>query len=67
MILSEVRERQISNDITFVESLKNKDTKELIYKTEIDSQTEDKPMVTKGEREEGKIRSLGSAYTDYYI
>ena len=50
-----------------MESLKNKDTKELIYKTEIDSQTEDKPMVTKGEREEGKIRSLGSAYTDYYI
>ena len=35
IILSEVRERQISYIITYMENLKN-DTNELIYKTEID-------------------------------
>ena len=38
IILNEVRERQISYDITYMWSLKN-DTDELIYKTEVDSQT----------------------------
>ena len=38
IILSEVRERQISYDITYMWNLKN-DTHELIYKTETDSQT----------------------------
>ena len=38
IILSEVRERQISYDITFMWNLKNY-TNELIYKTETDSQT----------------------------
>ena len=33
--------------------LKKNDTKELIYKTEVDLQTEIKAVTTKGEREEG--------------
>ena len=37
IILSEVREGQISYDITYMESKKN--ANEFIYKTEIDSQT----------------------------
>jgi len=37
IILSEVRERQISFDITYAWSL-NYDTNELIYKTETDTQ-----------------------------
>ena len=36
-VLSEVRQKQISNNI-YIWDLKN-DTNELIYKTEIDSQT----------------------------
>ena len=37
IILNEVRERQISDDITYMGSLKKKNnTNELIYKTEID-------------------------------
>ena len=36
--ISQTREIQISYDITYVWNLKN-DTNELIYKTEIDSQT----------------------------
>ena len=38
IILSDVRQRQISYDVTYVESKKNH-TCELKYKTEIDSQT----------------------------
>ena len=39
VILSEVRERQISYDITYMWNLKKKNgTNELIYKTEIESQ-----------------------------
>ena len=38
IILSEVRQRQISYEITYKSNLKNH-TNELIYKTEIDSQT----------------------------
>ena len=37
-ILSEVRKRQTSHDITYMWNLKNY-TNELIYKTKIDSQT----------------------------
>ena len=33
------RERQITYDITYMQNLKKKDTNELIYKTETDSQT----------------------------
>ena len=51
--LSEVRERQISYDITSQWSLKNY-TNELIYKTETDSQTKKTNMVTKGKRWEGR-------------
>ena len=38
VILSEVRERQISYDITYMWNLKKDGTNELIYKTEIESQ-----------------------------
>ena len=38
IILSEVNQRQISYDITYMCNLKN-DTNELIYKTETDTQT----------------------------
>ena len=37
---------------TFMRNLKN-DTNEIIYKTEIDSKTENKLMVTNGERGKG--------------
>ena len=48
--LSKVRqiERQIFYDINYVWNLKKKDANELIYKTEINSQTEDKLTVIKG-------------------
>ena len=52
IILSKFRERQIPNDTTYIWNIKS-DTKELIYKTEIDSDTENKLMVTK--RESGEI------------
>ena len=39
IILNEVRERQISYDMTHMQNLKKNDTNELIYKTETDSQT----------------------------
>ena len=39
IILSEVRERQISYDIIYVQNLKKSDTNELIYKIKTDSQT----------------------------
>ena len=38
VILSELSQRQISYDITYMWNLKN-DTNELVYQTEIDSQT----------------------------
>jgi len=47
IILSKVSQRQIY-DITYTWNLKNS-TNELIYKTETDSQTENKLMVAKGE------------------
>ena len=39
IILSEVSQRQISYDITYIWNLKKNNTNELIYKTEIDPQT----------------------------
>ena len=49
------RERQISYDTAYMWNLKKKkkDASELIYKTEIDPQTENKLLVTKWERGEG--------------
>ena len=47
------RERQILYDITYMWNLKNKKIKS-IYKTETDSDIENKLMVTKGEREAGR-------------
>ena len=64
-ILSEVRERQIY-DTTYMGTLKN-DTNEYIYKTKIDSQTENKLMVTKGRREVGSIQSGFKIYTLLYM
>ena len=49
IVLSEVSQRQISYDIIYMWNLKKNDTNELIYKTEIDSDIENKVMVTKGE------------------
>ena len=49
IILSEVREREISYDIAYMWSLKN-DINELVYKTERDSQTQKTNMITKGRR-----------------
>ena len=40
IILSEISQRQIPYDITYMWSLKNNNTNELMYKTEIDSQTQ---------------------------
>ena len=39
IVLNEVRQRQISDDIAYMWNLKKKDINELIYKTEMDSQT----------------------------
>ena len=52
IILSEVSQTEkdkLLYDITSMWNLKN-NTNEFIYKTETDSQTESKHMVTKGER-----------------
>ena len=38
VILSEVREQEISYDIPYMQNLKRNDTNELIYKSETDSQ-----------------------------
>ena len=44
----------------------NYDTNELIYKTETDSETENKSMFTKEERRrQGYIRSMALGETDY--
>ena len=48
-ILSKVRERQTSYNITYMSNLKY-DTNELIYKTETDSQIQKRDMVTEGKR-----------------
>ena len=51
IILSEVRERQIPYDITYMWNLKKNDTNEVIYKTETDSQTQKTNLrLPKGER-----------------
>ena len=48
------REREVLYNITYIWNLKN-NTNEYMYKTKIVSQTENKTMVTKGEREGGGI------------
>ena len=64
IILSEVsqkKKRQIPYDITYMWNLKY-DTDELIYKTETDSDMENRPVVAKGAGVgEGWIGSLGRA------
>ena len=51
-------ERKIPCDITYMWNLKN-DTNELIYKTERDSDIENKLTVTKGESRVGGRHKLG--------
>ena len=46
--LSEISQRKTSHDITYMWNLKY-NTNECIYKTEIDSDIENKLMVTKGD------------------
>ena len=61
MLRETFRERQVLYDITYMWNLKN----ESIYKTETDSQTENKLMVTNGGGW-GQIRSTGLTDTNYY-
>ena len=58
-------QRQMSHGITYIWNLKKMIQMNLY--TEIDPQTESNLMVTKVEREEGEIRSLGLTDTHYYI
>ena len=52
------RESQILYDITYVWNIKN-NTNGSMYKTEVESQTENKLMVTEGERGGGKLGVWG--------
>ena len=66
VILSEVRE--ISYDITYMWTLKRNYTNVLIYKTETDSDMENRLVVAKGEGvREGWSGSLGLRDANYYI
>ena len=53
VILSEVRKRQISYDITYMWNLKKKKKIKQTYKIETDSQPSKTNIVTKGERWQG--------------
>ena len=72
ILLSEVSQTKI-NVIwyyLYVESKKKKDTNELIYKTETDSQTSKTNLqlpICKGWGVGEELRSLGLTYTHYYI
>ena len=65
-ILSEVRQRQIPCDITYMYNLKY-DTNELIYKTEIDQQRTDLWLLRGNGKGVGWTGSLGLADANYYI
>ena len=54
IILSELSQRHISYDITYMWNLKINDTNELFYKTNKLTNFENKLMVTKGEMWEGE-------------
>ena len=56
IILSEVGERQISHYIAYMQNLKEKDTNELIYKTETLTDLENKFMITRGKG----VRKIGN-------
>ena len=68
IILSEVSQRQIPYDITYVWNLKY-NTSKLIYEKEADSQTQKTNLqLPKGKCvREGQIRRLGLADSNYYI
>ena len=63
------RERQISYDITYMWNLGEKNTNELMYKTEKDSDIESKHMVIKRKRGRGGINQEDgiNIYTLLYI
>ena len=64
IILSEVRQRQISYDITYMQNHIN----DLIYRTKMDSQTQKTNWSLKGKGlGEGWIGSFGLAYEHYCI
>ena len=64
IILSEVRQREIS----LICGMWKNETNELFYKAEIDSQTENKLMVTKRESGEGINWEFGiNRYTLLYV
>ena len=55
-----------NNKITYMWNPKEKDTNELLYQTETDSPTENKPMVTKGEEGEIHLEFVINRYTLLY-
>ena len=68
--MKKVREREISYHIPYMRNPERNDTNKLIYKTEIDSQTENEFMVTTRGYEwgEGIIREFGvNMYTLLYL
>ena len=52
IIISEVRERQISNAIDYMQNLKKTDTNELIYKTETLTDLKNEFMITRSKEAE---------------
>ena len=67
IILSEVSQKKTNTiDITYMWNLKY-DTNEPIYKTETDSQTENRLVVAKREGGGGMDWDLGLADANYYI
>ena len=68
IILSEVSQKEIPYDITYMWNLKY-DINELIYETETDSQTQRTDLELPREREFGERRtgSLGLADANYYM
>ena len=61
------QKRQKSDDIAYMWKLKY-DTNELLYKTEIDSQTQKTNLrLPEGKGRKGYIRGLGLTYTHYTL
>ena len=67
VILSEVREGEVSYDIPYMWNLKGNDTNELTHKTERDSQTLDPAYGCRENGGKGYLGSLGWTRTHCYI